>query len=112
MTRSDISHSIIDIATPPSGGVTPFNVYAALSRGRGRDNIRLLQNFDEKVSMSHPCEHLRVDDERLTRLDVNTEKWWYQKTQESGEELPIDITYVCSYRLIIVVCLSLPTVML
>ncbi|KAG1817848.1 hypothetical protein EV424DRAFT_1267137, partial [Suillus variegatus] len=47
-----ISHSIIDIATPPSGGLTPFNVYVALSRGRG------------------------LEDERLMRLDVETEKWW------------------------------------
>ncbi|KAG2749739.1 hypothetical protein P692DRAFT_201680074, partial [Suillus brevipes Sb2] len=40
-----INKSIIDIATPPSGGLTPFNIYVALSsRGRGRDNIRLLWN--------------------------------------------------------------------
>jgi ATP-dependent exoDNAse (exonuclease V) alpha subunit len=82
-----ISHSIIDIATPPSGGLTPFNVYVALSRGRGRDNIRLLRDFDEKLLMSHPCEYLRVEDERLMRLDVETEKWWNQKTPKSGEEL-------------------------
>ena len=82
-----LSHSIIDIATPPSGGLTPFNVYVALSRGRGRDNIRLLRDFDEKLLMSHPCEYLRVEDERLMRLDVETEKWWNQKTPKSGEEL-------------------------
>lgn len=34
----------IDIAMPPSGGLSPFNVYVALSRGHGRGNIR---NFDE-----------------------------------------------------------------
>jgi hypothetical protein len=27
-----------------------------------------------------------VADERLTWLDVETEKWWYQKTRKSGEE--------------------------
>ncbi|KAG1783655.1 hypothetical protein EV702DRAFT_1190674 [Suillus placidus] len=59
-----ISHSIIDIATPPSGGLTPFNVYVALSRGRGHDNIRLLRDFDEKLLMSHPCEYLRVEETR------------------------------------------------
>jgi hypothetical protein len=64
-----ISHSIIDITTPPSGGLTPFNVYVPLSR---RDNIRLLRDFNEKLMMSHPCEHLRVEDERLTRLDVES----------------------------------------
>ncbi|KAJ8586619.1 hypothetical protein M405DRAFT_743303, partial [Rhizopogon salebrosus TDB-379] len=43
-----ISHTIIDIGTPPTGGLTPFNVYVALSR-------------------SH---------ERLVRLDNETEMWW------------------------------------
>ena len=54
-----ISHSIID--TPPSGRLTPFSVpvYVALSRGRGRDNIRLLRDFNEKLMKSHRCEHLR-----------------------------------------------------
>ena len=82
-----IDHSSIDIATPPSGGpgLTPFNVYVALSRGRGRDNIRLLRDFDKNL-MTHPCEHLRVEDERLTRLDVKTEKWRYQKTQTHQEK--------------------------
>ena len=37
--------------------------------------------------MSHPCEYPQVEDEILTRLDVETEKWWYQKTRKSGEEL-------------------------
>ncbi|KAG2353559.1 hypothetical protein BDR07DRAFT_1188340, partial [Suillus spraguei] len=50
-----ISHSIVDIATPPSGGLTPFDVYFALSRSHGRDNIRL-----------------------LSTMDVATEKWWYK----------------------------------
>lgn len=66
---------------PPSGGLTPFNIYVALSRGRGRDNIRLLRNFDEKLLMMHPCEHLRIEDERLARLDMETQKWWYEKMQ-------------------------------
>jgi len=56
--------------------LTPFSVYVALSRGPGRDNIRLSQDFDEKLMMFHPREHLRVEDERLTRLDVELEKWW------------------------------------
>ncbi|KAG2749743.1 hypothetical protein P692DRAFT_201672903, partial [Suillus brevipes Sb2] len=46
-----INKSIIDIATPPSGGLTPFNIYVALSsRGRGH--------------------------ERLARLDMEMQKWW------------------------------------
>jgi ATP-dependent exoDNAse (exonuclease V) alpha subunit len=60
-----ISHTIIDIGTPPTGGLTPFNVYVALSRSRGQDNIRLLRDFDEKLLMTHPCEYLRIEDESL-----------------------------------------------
>ena len=30
---------IVDIGSPPFGRLTPFNVYVALSRGTGRDNI-------------------------------------------------------------------------
>ncbi|OAX33440.1 hypothetical protein K503DRAFT_775611, partial [Rhizopogon vinicolor AM-OR11-026] len=41
-----IANSIIDIA---------FNVYVALSRGRGRGNIRQLRDFDENLLMKHPC---------------------------------------------------------
>ncbi|KAJ8579465.1 hypothetical protein M405DRAFT_754484, partial [Rhizopogon salebrosus TDB-379] len=50
-----ISHTIIDIGTPPTGGLTPFNVY---------------------LLMTHPCEYLRMEDERLVRLDDETEMWW------------------------------------
>ena len=32
--------------------LTPFSVYVALSRGRGRDNIRLLRDFDENINKS------------------------------------------------------------
>jgi hypothetical protein len=35
---------IIDIGSPPYGRLTPFNIYVALSRGTGRDNIRLLRD--------------------------------------------------------------------
>ncbi|OAX36729.1 hypothetical protein K503DRAFT_772219, partial [Rhizopogon vinicolor AM-OR11-026] len=52
------SHTIIDIGAPPTGGLTPFNVYVALSRSQGQDNIRLLRDFDGKLLMTHPCKYL------------------------------------------------------
>ncbi|KIJ04774.1 hypothetical protein PAXINDRAFT_94320 [Paxillus involutus ATCC 200175] len=64
-----ICHAIIDIGTPPSGSLTPFNIYVALSRCRGRENIRLLREFDEKLLMNHPSEYLRIEDERLKNLE-------------------------------------------
>ncbi|OAX32740.1 hypothetical protein K503DRAFT_701606, partial [Rhizopogon vinicolor AM-OR11-026] len=53
-----IANSIIDIRMLPTGGLTPFNVYVALSR-----------------------------DERLARLDDETEKWWKEKTMQDAEML-------------------------
>ncbi|KAG2122384.1 hypothetical protein BD769DRAFT_1290470, partial [Suillus cothurnatus] len=50
-----ISNAIIDIATPPTAGITPFNVYVALSRAH----------------------------ERLAKMDWETEQWWKAKTREA-----------------------------
>jgi len=77
-----INNTIIDIATPPTAGLTPFNVYVALSRARGRDGVRLLRDFDENLLMTHPSEHLRIEDERLAMMDRETEQWWKEKTRE------------------------------
>jgi hypothetical protein len=38
--------------------------------------VRQLRDFDEKLLMTHPCEYLRMEDERLVRLDNETEMWW------------------------------------
>ncbi|KAF8440511.1 hypothetical protein L210DRAFT_3480021 [Boletus edulis BED1] len=43
---------IVDIATPPTGGLNLFNLYVSLSRARSRD------------------------DDRLRALDETTKKWW------------------------------------
>ena len=34
-----INHCIVDLAIPPTGKLTPFNAYVALSQSRGRDSI-------------------------------------------------------------------------
>ena len=39
---------IVDLATPPTGGLNLFSLYVALSRSRGRKGIRILRDFDEK----------------------------------------------------------------
>ena len=67
---------MIDIGPPPYGHLTPFNVYVALSRGTGRDNIRLLRDFDETLLQHHPSEFLRLEDERLDRLNKTTRDLW------------------------------------
>ena len=50
----------------------------ALSRAKGRDSIRLLQDFDESLLQQHPSEYLpsRAEDERLLRLERETITWW------------------------------------
>ena len=68
---------IVDISNPPSGALSPFNVYVALSRSRGRRTIRILRNFDPGLFMHHPSEDLRTEMERLRRLDKDTRATHY-----------------------------------
>jgi hypothetical protein len=63
---------IVDIGRPPTGGITPFNAYVALSRAKGRQSIRLLRDFEDHMLQEHPSEYLRIEDERLKRLDKET----------------------------------------
>lgn len=69
-----IEYVIVDMGAPPAGKLMPFHAYVALSRSRGRDNIRLLWNFDESLFMTHPLEDLRMEDERLQILESRTER--------------------------------------
>jgi hypothetical protein len=71
-----INPLIVDIASPPYGYLTPFNIYVALSRATGRKNIRLLRDFDEKFLQQHPSEYLRLEDTRLCQLNELTKKIW------------------------------------
>jgi ATP-dependent exoDNAse (exonuclease V) alpha subunit len=63
---------IVDISKPPSGALSPFSVYVALSRSRGRKTIRILRDFDRTLFMHHPSEDLRADMERLETLERRT----------------------------------------
>ena len=63
---------ITDISKPPTGKLSAFSVYVALSRSRGRKTIRILRDFEPDLLMHHPSEDLRVDMERLKRLDERT----------------------------------------
>ncbi|KAJ2913508.1 hypothetical protein MD484_g6899, partial [Candolleomyces efflorescens] len=67
-----LEKAIVDIATPPGGHQTPFNIYVALSRGRGRDSVRILRDFDHQLFMRHPSEELRSEIARLEGLDAAT----------------------------------------
>ncbi len=64
------------VTKSPSGSLTLFNVDVALSRSSGRHTIRLLRDFGEDVLMKALDEHLALEDERLDRLDRETEFRW------------------------------------
>ncbi|KAJ6621872.1 hypothetical protein B0H10DRAFT_1670315, partial [Mycena sp. CBHHK59/15] len=51
-----LPHVFVDIATPPSGGLSLFNLYVALSR---RHEATLL-----------------AEDDRLEELNEKTKQWW------------------------------------
>ena len=69
---------IVDISKPPTGVLSPFSVYVALSRSRGRKTIRILREFDRALLMHHPSEDLRKDMMRLERLDECTRETYEQ----------------------------------
>ncbi|KAF8607005.1 hypothetical protein BDV93DRAFT_604303 [Ceratobasidium sp. AG-I] len=64
-----IKRAIVEIARPPSGGPTPFNAYVALFRSSGREIIRLLRDFKDKLFTKTPCEKLKEEDITLQRLN-------------------------------------------
>jgi len=70
-----INNAIVDIASPPTGSPIPFNVYVAMSRCRGRESIRLLRDFDEKLLASLQASSCEPQT-KLFKLDTDTEKCW------------------------------------
>jgi hypothetical protein len=71
-----IEYVIIDIGKPPTGSLSPFSIYVALSRSRGRDTIRLLRDFDASLFQNHPSEALRSEMTRLVQLNELTKREW------------------------------------
>lgn len=68
---------IVDIGQVPGNiGINPFGVYVALSRGRGRNEIRLLRDFDDRLFTRYPSEDLRIEDCRLEALTQATKERW------------------------------------
>jgi hypothetical protein len=53
----------VDIAKPPTGSLSLFNLYVALSRSSGRDSIRLIRDFDDDIFLQrHDNKLLEEDD--------------------------------------------------
>jgi len=62
-----IEYIIIDIGKPPTGTLSPFSAYVALSRSRGRNTIWLLRDFDDNLFQNRPSKVLRRE---MTRLEL------------------------------------------
>ena len=71
-----IPYVLIDIASPPTSGLSLFNLYVALSRSSGRNTIRLLRDFDDDMFLQAHVPELLEEDERLAGLDLITRRWW------------------------------------
>ncbi|KZS99728.1 uncharacterized protein LAESUDRAFT_667624, partial [Laetiporus sulphureus 93-53] len=71
-----IEYVLIDMAKPPTGKLSLFNLYVALSRSHGRDTIRILRDFDERMFYEPHDEQLLMEDERLQKMDHETAARW------------------------------------
>jgi hypothetical protein len=69
-----LPYVLIDLATPPTGGLTHFNAYVALSRSQTRDTAGLLRSFEDRLFTTPPDENLVQEDAELERLNKSTQK--------------------------------------
>ncbi|KAK0215619.1 hypothetical protein IW262DRAFT_226575 [Armillaria fumosa] len=66
---------IVDVARPPTGKLSLFNLYVALSRSSGQESIQLLQDFEEEDFLQGHDTELLMEDDRLDALDKGTQLW-------------------------------------
>ena len=81
-----IPYVLVDITTPPTGGLNLFNLYIALSRSSSQSIIRLLHNFDDKLFQASHSPELIAEDDRLEALNTETKKRWEHETGCSRNE--------------------------
>jgi hypothetical protein len=70
-----LPYVIIDIASPPTGKLSLFNLYITLSRSSGRVSIRLLRDFNDELFMASHDPALVDEDKRLENLNIETKRW-------------------------------------
>ncbi|KAF9789431.1 hypothetical protein BJ322DRAFT_1177486, partial [Thelephora terrestris] len=76
-----IPYVVVDIAAPPTSGLSLFNLYVALSHSSGQETIRLLRDFDDDMFLQAHVAELLEEDEQLEELDVVTRRWWSRMSQ-------------------------------
>ncbi|KAF8835139.1 hypothetical protein BDN67DRAFT_913561 [Paxillus ammoniavirescens] len=67
---------VINIGSLPTRGLSLLNLYVTLSRSRGSETIRLLQEFDEKYFKVAQVHELTAKEKRLGDLCQQTSTWW------------------------------------
>ena len=80
-----LPYVIVDITKPPTGGLTLFNLYVALSCSSGRSTIRLLRDFDEQYFRQSHDMDLMEEDDTLEELNSLTLRWWQEMGRGWGE---------------------------
>lgn len=80
-----IPYVVVDIATPPTGSLSLFNLYVALSRSSGRSTIRLLRDFDNNLFRKSHAPELLAEDDRLKELDQTTKSWWQKMGRDTRQ---------------------------
>ena len=70
-----LSVVMVDIASPPTGGLSLFNLYVALSRSSSRLMIRLLCDFTDKVFEAIHCPELLAFNDTINELSDITTQW-------------------------------------
>ena len=71
-----IPYVVVDIATPPTGGLSLFNLYVVLLRSSGKETIQLLRDFNAKVFQASHSVQLLAEDDRLRELDTEMKEQW------------------------------------
>ena len=80
-----IPYVIVDIATPPTGTLSLFNLYVALSRSSGQSSIRLLRDFDDELFQKSHDIALMQEDDQLERQDRITKAWWKEMGRDKDQ---------------------------
>lgn len=76
-----MANIVVDIATPPTGQISIFNLYMALSRSPGHESIRLLRDFDSALFRKTYLHELLDEDDRLANLAAQTKREWQAKLE-------------------------------
>lgn len=83
---------VIDITTPPTGTLSLFNLYVALSRSSGQSSIRLLRDFDNELFQKSHDTALMQEDDRLERQDRITKVGWKEMGRDKYQPTELNTT--------------------